>query len=178
MNCKEFEEISGAYALDAVTPEEQEAAQAHLAQCPTCTFLLKELRSAVALLALAAPPVDPPESLKARIMSAIQQEKADITTTAAQSTPQVQTVQHTRRPRLVTQLLAAAALLLLVLFGGMSAWNISLKHQLAGTQQQLANMIGAQRHTVSRWETGENEARGANLKALQELQKKAEEKTK
>ncbi len=139
MNCKEFEEISGAYALDSVTPEEREAAQAHLAQCPTCTFLLKELRSAVALLALAAPPLEPPESLKARIMSAIQQEKVDITTTAAQSTPQVQTVQRTRRPRLVTQLLAAAALLLLVLFGGMSAWNISLQHQLAGTQQQLAN---------------------------------------
>src|SRR6266705_5274374 len=52
MNCKEFEEISGAYALDAVTSEEREAAQTHLAQCPTCTFLLRELRSAVALLPL------------------------------------------------------------------------------------------------------------------------------
>ena len=55
---------------------------------------------------------------------------------------------------------------------------IKLREELGLTQQQLANMIGAQRHTVSRWETGENEARGANLKALQELQKKAEEKTK
>lgn len=136
MTCEEFEEIAGAYALDAVTPEERTAAQTHLAQCPTCTFLLKELRSAVALLPLAAPPVDPPASLEARIMSAIRQDSADI---AAQSTQRVQTVRPARRPRLVTQLLAAAALLLLVLFGGMSAWNISLQHQLTSTQQQLAS---------------------------------------
>jgi DNA-binding transcriptional regulator YiaG len=31
---------------------------------------------------------------------------------------------------------------------------------------------------VARWETGKNRARGPNLKALRELQKKAEEKTK
>src|SRR5438270_749186 len=30
MTCDEFEEISGAYALDAVTPAERQAAEAHL----------------------------------------------------------------------------------------------------------------------------------------------------
>lgn len=30
MTCEEFEELSGAYALEAVTPAEREAAQAHL----------------------------------------------------------------------------------------------------------------------------------------------------
>jgi DNA-binding transcriptional regulator YiaG len=55
---------------------------------------------------------------------------------------------------------------------------IQLRKALGLTQQQLADMIGSQRHTVSRWETGENEPRGANLKALRELQKKAKAKTK
>ena len=46
------------------------------------------------------------------------------------------------------------------------------------TQQQLADTIGSQRHSVSRWETGEHQTRGANLKALKELQAKAEKQKK
>jgi len=71
MTCQEFEELSGAYALDAVTSEEHEAARAHLALCASCTRQYQELRSVVALLALCVPPVDPPGSLKKRILMAI-----------------------------------------------------------------------------------------------------------
>jgi DNA-binding transcriptional regulator YiaG len=39
-------------------------------------------------------------------------------------------------------------------------------------------IIGTQQHTVSDWENGLNRPRGANLKALRELQKKAKAKTK
>jgi DNA-binding transcriptional regulator YiaG len=46
---------------------------------------------------------------------------------------------------------------------------LTLRKTLEMTQQQLADRIGAQRHTVARWELGENEPRGANLKALKEL---------
>ncbi len=35
MNCQEFEELSGAYVLGAVTPEEHELAQEHMANVPT-----------------------------------------------------------------------------------------------------------------------------------------------
>jgi DNA-binding transcriptional regulator YiaG len=52
---------------------------------------------------------------------------------------------------------------------------IALRKALKLTQQQLADRIGAQRHTISRWETGENEPRGANLKLLLELEKEARE---
>jgi DNA-binding transcriptional regulator YiaG len=41
-----------------------------------------------------------------------------------------------------------------------------------------AEMIGAFRETVARWEAGQNKPRGANLKALRELQKKAKAKSK
>ena len=51
-----------------------------------------------------------------------------------------------------------------------------LRKALNLTQQQLADMIGARQHTVARWETGRNEPRGANLKALRELIAKAKTK--
>jgi DNA-binding transcriptional regulator YiaG len=50
---------------------------------------------------------------------------------------------------------------------------IKLREALGFTQQQqLADTIGAQQPAVARWETGKNKPRGANLKALRELQKK------
>jgi DNA-binding transcriptional regulator YiaG len=44
-----------------------------------------------------------------------------------------------------------------------------IRDALGLTQQQLAEMIGAQRPTVARWETGVNRPQGANLKVLKEL---------
>ncbi len=74
MTCNEFEELSGAYALDAITPEERREADAHLAECSRCSLLLQELRSVVALLPLAVTQIEPPVSLERRVLSAIQQE--------------------------------------------------------------------------------------------------------
>jgi len=51
-----------------------------------------------------------------------------------------------------------------------------LRATLKLTQQQLADIIGAQRHTVARWEIGQNEPRGANLKALMEMAAKAKKR--
>ena len=48
---------------------------------------------------------------------------------------------------------------------------VKLRKALGLTQEQLAERIGAQRPTVARWETGKNQPRGANLKALIELEK-------
>src|SRR5436305_15038983 len=86
MNCEEFEEISGAYALNAVTPAERQEIQAHLAECPACTGRLKELRSVVALLPLSVTQVIPSASLKARIMATIEQERK--AALESQKTPQ------------------------------------------------------------------------------------------
>jgi len=44
------------------------------------------------------------------------------------------------------------------------------------TPQPLADLIGAQRVSVARWEIGMNEPKGANLKALRELQKRLKRK--
>jgi DNA-binding transcriptional regulator YiaG len=55
---------------------------------------------------------------------------------------------------------------------------LRIREILKLTQQQLADTIGAQRHTVARWETGVNEPRGANLKLLRELAERAKKKRK
>ncbi len=74
MTCGEFEELSGAYALDAVTPAERLAAEAHLATCARCTRLFQETRGVVSLLPLSVPQIPPPPSLQGRILSVIRDE--------------------------------------------------------------------------------------------------------
>ena len=135
MTCEEFEELSGAYALGAVTPEEREAARVHIAGCAKCTRLAQELRAVVDVLPLSVTQVDPPESLKERLLAEIRKEG---------STPArpVQTGQRPRqrRRRWLVPLLAAAAILGLMLFGGVTAWNISLLHQVNSLEQQAASL--------------------------------------
>src|SRR5258708_39447312 len=88
MTCEEFEELSGAYVLDAVTPAERKAAEAHLATCVKCTRLYQELRGVVSLLPLSAPQVNAPASLQKRIMSAIREESKDVTGQPPRPSPQ------------------------------------------------------------------------------------------
>jgi DNA-binding transcriptional regulator YiaG len=53
-----------------------------------------------------------------------------------------------------------------------------LRKRLKVTQEQLADILGAGRHSVIRWEAGETKPLGGYLKALRELQKKAKKKKK
>jgi hypothetical protein len=140
MTCEEFEELSGAYALEAVTTAEREAAEAHLATCAKCTKLSQELRGTVSLLPLSVPQLKVPASLKERIMAAIRQENAGIPGQPSQRTPGIQPVQPipTRQRRWNPRILVAAAVLMLCLLSGTLTWGISLNHQVASLQQQLA----------------------------------------
>lgn len=143
MTCEEFEELSGAYALGAVTPEEREAARAHIAGCAKCTRLAQDLRAVVDVLPLSVTQVDPPESLKERLLAEIRKEGS----TPARPVPIGQ--RPRQRRRWVTPLLAAAAILGLMLFGGVLAWNISLLHQVSSLEQQ-SNSLGARVTSLQR----------------------------
>jgi DNA-binding transcriptional regulator YiaG len=52
----------------------------------------------------------------------------------------------------------------------------ALRKILKLTQQQLADLIGAQRVSVSRWEIGASRPTGAYLKLLMDLKEKAKAK--
>jgi DNA-binding transcriptional regulator YiaG len=54
----------------------------------------------------------------------------------------------------------------------------ALRKKLGLTQSGLAEQIGCFQVTVARWETGENEPRGANLKMLLMLEREASKKQK
>ena len=138
MTCEEFEELSGAFALDAVTLAERQAAEAHLATCAKCTRLFQEMRGVVSLLPFSIPQIPPSPALKERVLAAIQEESSSI---AGQPTQHIASVQpslsqHARRPRWNSGILVAAVLMFCLL-GGSLAWNISLNHQVSVLQQQL-----------------------------------------
>src|SRR5579863_1481891 len=122
MTCEEFEELSGAYALGAVTLEESQAARAHLATCVKCARLELQLRALVELLPLSVTQVTPPAALKERVLSAMRREGRIIPIERGS-----QMRERRRKPGWATRLLAVAAIVLLMLTGGMGAWNVSLQ---------------------------------------------------
>ena len=140
MTCQEFEELSAAYALGAVTPEEQQAARAHLATCPKCARLAGQLRSIVDLLPLSVAQVSPPAALRDRVLAAVQQEGRVVPIERG-----TQIRARKRKPTWGwgTRLLATAAIALLMLTGAMTAWNVSLQ-QHASVLQQQTTRLGSQ----------------------------------
>ena len=175
MTCTEFEELSGAYVLDAVTPEERAAAEAHLAQCPRCAQLVKEMRATVEFLPLAVPQVAPAPQLKGRILAAVQA-AANVSSQSTQDVQAVRPLQPLpslppmrerptaprpvpiRRRRAEAQrwampLVAAAAILFVMLSGGLAAWNVSLQHQVASLQ---ANAITTTTYAIKGTTNGSN----------------------
>src|SRR5450631_1859036 len=123
MICQDIEELSGAYVLDAVTPQERQEVEEHLVSCPDCTQLVQELQSVAELLPLSVPPVEPSPSLQARVLTRIQ---ADADQSIQWNRPR-----RNRRWRNWTNpLVAIAAVLVLTLLGSMTAWNISLQQKL------------------------------------------------
>lgn len=147
MTCEQFEELSGAYVLDAVTPAERQEAEAHLGQCTKCTRLVQDLRSAVAFLPLSIPQVNPPPSLENRVIAAIHEE-AGLTAMPTQRSRIVQSSRRTRQQRWFPRIVVAAAVLMFCLLGGLGALNLSLSHQVSSLQQQLVQVTN-QLHTSS-----------------------------
>ncbi len=157
MTCDEFEELAGAYALDAITPAEREAARAHLAGCAKCTRRLQELRAVVELLPYSVTQVNPPESLKGRVLESIRNEGR---TASTQPIP----MSSRARWRWSKQLLAIAAVLMLLLLGGMTAWNVSLHQQNTSLAYQVTSLQhrAVQAYTIQ----GIASAQGASGKAI------------
>jgi anti-sigma-K factor RskA len=141
MNCHEFEELSGAYVLGAVTPEERELMEEHIAECPDCAQIVRELQLSVNALPLSVPMIEPSAALKERILASIQPESTAIAR-PVQSVGRKSPVSRPRShwQRWSTQLLAAAALILFILLSGMTAWNIALQQQVSSLTMNTSPM--------------------------------------
>ncbi len=140
MTCQEFEELSAAYALGAVTPEEQQAARAHIATCSKCTRLDRQLRSVVDMLPLSVTQVTPSAALRERVLAAVQQEGRVV---PIERGTDIRARKKKPGWGWSTRLLATAAIVLLLLTGAMTAWNVSLQQQ----NTQLGSQVAALQNT-------------------------------
>lgn len=108
--------LSGAYALDALPPDESRAFTDHLAQCPTCRQEVAELRTTAAQLGLAVTE-QPPASLRERVLDTVSQ-------TRQVPPDSARTGDHYRRTTRQRQLAAAAALVLVAGGGGLALGQV------------------------------------------------------
>src|SRR4051812_3136918 len=93
MNCQDFEELIGSYALEALSNEERKAADEHLLECHKCTRTAQQLQTIVELFPLTVPAIDPPPRLKTQILAKIQANEL------RQATPQKMSKPRPRRMR-------------------------------------------------------------------------------
>jgi hypothetical protein len=100
---EELQELLGAYAIDAVEPEEAVAVEAHVAECPRCRAELTELREVAALIGNSG--ADAPPGVWDRIASSLDE-----------APPELRLVVGTSKRRRVinTVVLGAAAAVLVV----------------------------------------------------------------
>ena len=71
-------DLTAAYALDALAPDEAEAYERHLSQCEECREQLAELHEASAALAFGAVAPAPPARLRASILDAAAAERSNV----------------------------------------------------------------------------------------------------
>jgi anti-sigma-K factor RskA len=109
--------LSGAYALDAVTPAEAEQFRAHLSTCDDCRREVRELRKTAATLADSVAMAPPPQ-LRAKILAAAANEPQPIPIQRARPARPEQRSTAKWLPRLV----AAAAV---VVIGGIGIGVVS-----------------------------------------------------
>lgn len=74
----DLHDLTAAYALDALDPDEAEAYERHLSQCEECREQLAELNGAAANLAFGAVAPAPPARLRASILDAAAAERTNV----------------------------------------------------------------------------------------------------
>jgi anti-sigma-K factor RskA len=111
-------ELTAAYALDALEPEERERYEAHLARCEPCREELASLGETATALALAVEAPPPPPALRGRILAAAAAERENVVPLPV------------RRPWIVRTAVAAAAVAACAAVG-FGVWAFTLQHSLS-----------------------------------------------
>ena len=82
MSSEHHDRIAGLleeYALGQLPPEQQAEVDVHVRDCPTCVVALRDINESLALLAETVPAVQPPASLKARVLASLAEEPQERT---------------------------------------------------------------------------------------------------
>lgn len=130
------DDMAAAYVLDALSPEELEEFEAHLAACDQCQAEVTALRQVVDVLPLAVESVEPPASLRARILEAAKSDPGEVPRLGILPVGKEAPAPRTgRRNHVPTALLATAAA---VVIAGLGIRDIELQN----TQNQQQSLQG------------------------------------
>jgi anti-sigma-K factor RskA len=129
----DIHELTAAYALDALDPEERETYEAHLGQCERCREELASLGETASALAFGVTSPAPPERLRSQILAAAAAERENVVPLPM------------RRPWLVRTAVAAASVAACAAVG-FGVWANTLAHSLdraraTSAQAELAAQI-------------------------------------
>ena len=123
MEADALHDLTAAYALDALDPEDARRYEAHLAHCARCHDELAELSEAAGALAYATEASAPPPALRARILDQAKAERPNVVPL---------------RPRWLRPVIAAAAVAACAAIG-LGLWAASLSGKLDRRETELAN---------------------------------------
>jgi anti-sigma-K factor RskA len=147
MSHSELRDLSGLYALGMLTGEERREFEAHLESCQSCVAEVRQAREAVDALGASVPQVEPPASLRARVLASAERqgnvaapEEPSVTATASPTIPASRARMSWRQS--VPYGLAAAASLAAVALG---MYALTLRERLAVLEGELQSTRAAQR---------------------------------
>jgi anti-sigma-K factor RskA len=125
MTHDELRELTSGYALGVLSEDDRRALEAHLPTCRECSLEVRELAHVAAGLAHAVPQVDPPASLRARVLDAALEGTA---TRAPSSTGRASTP--------IAVWLAAAASIAAIALG---LYTLTLRQRIDDLRTELRN---------------------------------------
>jgi anti-sigma-K factor RskA len=134
MTHDELRELSGGYALGILDEPERRAFEAHVSTCASCAAEIRDFTAVASALALDVPQVDPPASLRDRVLRAATSPAprgAVVDSIAGRRAASEQ--RRPGRERLFA-LLSAAAAVIAVALGG---YAVSLQRRIAVLEEQV-----------------------------------------
>ena len=151
----------GAYALDALPPDEMEAMRAHIATCPAHATAVAELRAVAARLPALVDAMPAPAALRSRVLAAIAAERPSSrvgvvtpmrpsrrapATPTADGQPTTATATRTAAAtmrRMPTYAWGSIAAVFVAAIAGLLVWNVVLQNRLdsRGGADQLAQHL-------------------------------------
>jgi len=143
LTCDEVRELAAPFVLGSLEAEEEAAVREHLRSCVEAHEEYAELGSVAAALPLAVEPVEPPESLKARILEAAAADRREVSAddrdvppaTLVPLAPVPRGLVSGAAPRRQAPVLAwavrAAAVVAIVALAG---WNLMLQGELSAEE--------------------------------------------
>lgn len=142
MNCNEAEELLGAYALDALPEDEAAAMRQHIANCDEHAAKAAELRAVALQLPALAEPAAAPPLLRARVLDAVAREAAEGSRAPrriSDPAPAGGVRWGRSRVRTFSPAWGALAAAVVIVLGGLLAWNVVLQNRDGDSVSRLAS---------------------------------------